>query len=413
MSRPRRVAPTGPPKGLDICAEFRRLGLQNPSSKVPASFLTDQRVPECFEALRSDRLPENFEPPTDSPCRLNLSSVEIDNINAAFDALALFQPLTDKVERSNKTLHSLMLDTWKNGAWKWLLFFYNAGSDLNDTIANSDRPKFTLFSKSTCFLTLTLVLKGVTVSTPLCKELLKCHEMLEVMGCLWVDNPSLEPLPLPHHFVHEELTVAIQNIELDDSTPREDKSSGQSIVFAAAIGHKGAKAVMKAATKNLERLIDPSVRRLNAEELHKEAFLLASLGKTPSLCEAMHEVGTLTVVGQAIGALAEAKHTRSRIVDERDGVLAHKAVEMLTGLILIEYLYKGDDMSALAEAAKAGLVKHLWMARVEFGKFTGCKTAVNHVIREIIGDFSGSVHLDTANDVHRSQLDLPFSLACR
>ncbi|KAF5373114.1 hypothetical protein D9758_001522 [Tetrapyrgos nigripes] len=485
MSRPDRVSSTSnpnPPRGFDICAEFRRLGLRNSYARVPPSFLTEQRVPECFQALHSDRLPDpqTFTPSKDSACYLSLSDNEIDNINAAFDAFLIFQPLTDKVEGGPKALQALMLDTWKNGAWKWLLFLYNGGLDLNDTVSrassnvggsssSSSSLKPFNFVKATITLSLFSILKGITLSTVLCKQLIKCPELLGVIGYLWADDPErLEGIPLPPHIVHEELTVAIQNIALDDPNNNPSTSnqqnrqnrkdaaragtnasgskssdstkartstqppSAQTTIFLNASSHTSPKQVIRVVTKNLERLLGTEERCLDTEALYKQAYLIEALGKaSPELCQAMHsdfgKGGLLAVVGKTVGALASAKSMSgmsggmsmrdmarsmsSRLtVDERSGTPAHNAAEVLIGLVLIEFLLEGEDMSAVVDAVKAGLVKSLWMAWKVFGRYNGCRIAVDHVIYEILGPsliFRSVLHA-VEEDINKSGLVKDF-----
>ncbi|KAF9016513.1 hypothetical protein BDZ89DRAFT_404906 [Hymenopellis radicata] len=208
----------------------------------------------------------------DAPCRLKLSEDDLQKVFAAFDALMVYQPLTDRVERSVKTLQNLLLDTWRNGAWKWIVFFYNGGLDLNDTLANPERPF--PFPESICVITVFATLKGATISTSLCKEVINCPTVLGIIGYMWVDDPKLEQFPDPHT-VQEELTVAIQNVSLDDKRPREDEANSHRIIFEAAEQRAGAKTVMKKATAHLERLIVGPV--LDASEIHKDAYLLNRL----------------------------------------------------------------------------------------------------------------------------------------
>ncbi len=370
--------PPYPYKGPGICADFARLGYREKGASVASSFAQKHKLADLFRALDSKCLPKNYEVAKDAPCRLKLSEDDLQKVFAAFDALMVYQPLTDRVERSVKTLQNLVLDTWRNGAWKWVVFFYNGGLDLNDTLANPERPF--PFPISICIITVFATLKGATISTALCKEIINCPTALGIIGYMWVDDPKLEQFPDPHT-VHEELTVAIQNVSLDEKRPREDEANSHRVIFEAAEQRVGAKAVMKKATAYLERLIAGPV--LDASEIHKDAYLLESLAKTPSLCDALHKVGTLAVVGKAVGALAEADKNHKVVPNE---VKAHKAAEMLIGLVLIDYMLSADDsVVSLVKAVDDDLIKHLWTARWQFARHEGCISAITHLVDQAVG----------------------------
>ncbi|KAJ6625789.1 hypothetical protein B0H10DRAFT_2430190 [Mycena sp. CBHHK59/15] len=346
-----------------ISIEVDRLTIPQRKKRLPSTFLSSFAVIERLGDLDVCHLPSPS-PSVDKVCAKHLTEADISAVKLANDALLLFSRLAYLVDHGDATLRSMMLQMWSaTGVWKWILFLYNAGQDLNDTIANADRPL--PMTRQTITLGIVDVLVGCADSVSLGKQLLLVSDLVSLIGKLWVENLEIPNRP---NMVHQELTFTMYHIMNDDTA--------NGAVIATLVGgvDGGAKTIMDAVTEHFRRL--SSAVPLDAHRIEEQVHFIEFLVKNPMLRDAMHEVDTLSVAIMAIGALA------NKSVDSCK-TAAHEVAETCVGLLLF-HLLSGPNVRSLIQAVNDGLLRTLYDARVAFDAHNGCCDAIEEVVLSVI-----------------------------
>ncbi|KAJ7772735.1 hypothetical protein DFH07DRAFT_1057502 [Mycena maculata] len=344
------------PSAQAIALEVDRLSIHQRQKKLPSTFLTSFSVKQRLGDLSVDRLPT--EPSIDEICTKPLTDAELTAVKLANDALLLFSRLTYLVDHNGPSLRSMMLHVWDAGVWKWMLFLYNFGVDLNDTIANQDRP----LSITRQVITVGIVdaLVGCAESVPLGKRLTLTPDILALIGRLWVEDLEIPGRP---NMVHKELTFTMYHI-MNDAT---DGSVLSTLVHAV---DGGAMTIMQAATNRFRQLA--SCTPIDASSISSQASFIDSITKNPMLRDAMHEVETISVTLRAIDALTSQ-------------VRGPKAIEACIDLILIPHLLSGTSIKPLIQAINKGLLRSLYNARMAFLRDEDCGGAIEDIIIQVVG----------------------------
>ncbi|KAJ7680662.1 hypothetical protein DFH06DRAFT_1163856 [Mycena polygramma] len=336
---PRRLVP---PAAAVIALEVDRITISRRQKKLPPTFLQSFSVKDRLGDLSVDLLPDP-ETTIDHTCTKTLNDAELAAVKLANDALLLFSRLAYLVDHDNPTLRTMMLRLWDAGVWKWMLFLYNCGVDLNDTIGNEDRP---LPTRQIITVGIVDALVGCADSVPLGKRLLLVPVVVSLIGRLWIED--LEIPGRPH---------------MDGS------------IFSTLVGavDGGAETIMQAATSHFRRLV--STTPLEPHDINSQAFFIEFLAQNALLRDAMHEADTLSVAVSAIDTLTK-QSTRIR---------GDEAVATCLELILLPHLLSGTSVKPLIHSINKGLLRTLYDARVAFSNNEDCCEALAEVIIRIIG----------------------------
>ncbi|KAJ7495875.1 hypothetical protein B0H11DRAFT_875732 [Mycena galericulata] len=253
-----------------------------------------------------------------------------------------------------------MLHLWEAGVWKWMLFLYNSGVDLNDTIANEGRP----LPMTRQMITVGIVdaLVGCANSVPLGKRLILVPDIVALIGRLWVEDLEIKGKP---NMVHKELTFTMFHILNDDTN-----DSVLSTLIDTVDG--GAKTIMQAATHYLRQLA--SSTPVDASSIDTQVSFIDSLAKHPVFEDGMHEVETLSVALLAVDALTK----QARGSDS-------EAVEGCISAIILPHLLSGTSVKPLIHAINKGLLRSLYDARIAFPHDKECCEAIGDVVIQVVG----------------------------
>ncbi|KAJ7497628.1 hypothetical protein FB451DRAFT_239393 [Mycena latifolia] len=351
----------GVPSAGAIALEVDRLTLPQRQKKLPPSFLQSYCVKERLGDLAANLLPDP-EPSIDKTCTRRLTDAELSAVRLANGTLLLFSRLAYLVDHGNPGLRSMMLHSWGAGVWKWMLFLYNSGVDLNDTIANEDRPL--PMTRQVVAVAIVDALVGCADSVPLGKQLILIPDIVSLIGRLWVENL---PIPGRPNMVHTELTFAMYHIMNDDAT----NGSILSTLIDAIDG--GAMKIMQAATNHFRQLL--ASQPISTSSIGSQVYFIDFLAKNEKLRDAMHELDTLSVTLRAIDAL----------IAQRPESIAAEAAESCIGLILLPHLLSGPTVKPLIQAINNGLMRSLYGARVAFRRAKGCCDAIADVLIHVVG----------------------------
>ncbi|KAJ7282886.1 hypothetical protein C8J57DRAFT_1499848 [Mycena rebaudengoi] len=362
--------PAGVPSAATIAAEVDRLTIHrpNPKKSLPSTFLSTYSVHERLRDLAAERLPDS-DPSIDRACSKTLTDSEICAVNLANDALLLFSRLAYLVDHGDAVLRSLMLQAWSAGVWKWMLFLYNSGIDLNDTVAKQGRP-LSRVTRQTVTVGLMDALIGCADSVPLGKRLLLVPDVVALIGKLWVENLQIEGRPAD--MVHRELTFVMYHIMNDDKTAN---GSVTTTLIDAVDG--GAKTIIHATTQHFQRLLSVPEASLDFKRVKEHIYFVEFLTKTSTLRDAMHEDETLSVAILAVDVLTR---TARRIGTTQ----AHAVVEICVGLLLLPHLLSGANVQPLIKAINKGLLRTLYNARLTFRAHNDCCDALTDVILGVV-----------------------------
>ncbi|KAJ6521897.1 hypothetical protein DFH09DRAFT_1191988 [Mycena vulgaris] len=372
------------PSAAAIALEVDRLTLPQRQKKLPSTFLQTFSVKERLQDLTADLLPDH-DTDIDRTCTKTLTDAELSAVKLANDALLLFSRLAYLVDHGNPGLRSMMLHLWDTGVWKWMLFLYNSGMDLNDTIANEGRP----LPMTRPIITVGIVdaLVGCADSVPLGKRLILVPDIVSLIGRLWAEDLEIGGRP---NMVHKELTFAMYHIMNDDTT----NGSILSTLVEAVDG--GATKIMQAATNHFRQIL--ASLPIDASSIRSQVFFIDFLTKNPMLRDAMHELDTLSVTILAVDALT----AQSR---------GAKAVESCIGLILLPHLLSGTTVKPLIQAINNGLMRSLYNARVAFRRNENCCDAIADVLIHVVGP--SLVFRSVLHAVERSETKTGFFASYR
>ncbi|KAJ7141443.1 hypothetical protein C8R44DRAFT_867066 [Mycena epipterygia] len=354
-------AHTRVPPAAAIALEIDRLTIPQQQKKLPSTFLQSFFVKERLGDLSADLLPEL--PSIDKTCTKRLSDTDLAAVKLANDALLLFSRLAYLVDHGNPALRSMMIHLWGEGVWKWMLFLYNSGVDLNDTIANEGRPLSTM-TRQVVTVGIVDALVGCADSVPLGKQLILVPEIISLIGRLWVEDLEIKGRP---NMVHKELTFTIFHVMNDDTT----NGSILSTLVDAVDG--GANAVMQAATNHFRQLV--SSTPINPSNIDSQMYFIDFLAKNDMLRDALHEVDTLSVAILAVNALT----------NQSAQIPGHKAIESCVDLILLPHLLSGATVKPVIHAINMGLLRALYDARIAFRRDEDCCEAMADVITQVVG----------------------------
>ncbi|KAF7376462.1 Zinc finger MYND domain-containing protein 19 isoform X3 [Mycena sanguinolenta] len=252
----------------------------------------------------------------------------------------------------------MMLRSWDEGVWKWMLFLYNSGTDLNDTIANEGRPL--LLTRPVITVGIVDALVGCADSVPLGNRLILVPDVVSLIVRLWVEDLEIPGRP---NMVHNELTFVMYHI-VNDS---QNDSTFSTLVGAV----NGAETVMRSATNRFRRLVSST----NSKEMESQLAFIDLLAENPMLRDAMHEVDALSVTLTAIDALTK----QSNQID------ACRALESCIDIMLLKHLLSGPNVKPLIHSINKGLLRTLYDARVAFGSNEECCEVLAEVIILVIG----------------------------
>ncbi|KAJ7646980.1 hypothetical protein FB45DRAFT_1051555 [Roridomyces roridus] len=345
------------PSSTAIAGEVDRLTLATRQKKLPATFLASFSVKKRLQLdLNADRLPDG-KPSIDKTCTKLLTEADLKAVEAAYDALLLFSRLAYLVDQ-NPELRPMMLQLWAAGVWQWMLFLFNCGEDLNETIGNEGRPLSRL-TRQVITVGLVDVLLGCADSVPLAKQLV-IPDILSLIGRLWFEDLEI---PGRRNFVHSELTFTMYHL-LNDNASNDSVLS----TLIKAIGG-GAKNIMQAATDHFRRLVSsvPPV----AKSVHSQLYFIEFLVKNPTFRDAMHEVDTLSVA--ILGVDAFTKKAKDA-----------EAVAACIECILTPHLLSGMSVKPLVQAINKGLLLSLYDARIAFQSDDYCCDVIAEVVVNVI-----------------------------
>ncbi|KAJ7723523.1 hypothetical protein B0H16DRAFT_1598344 [Mycena metata] len=352
---PTRRVPSAPA----IALEVDRLALLQHRKKLPATFLHSFCVKERLGDLSVNLLP-NRAPAIDQPFTQTLTDAEVTAVKLAADALLLFSRLAYLIDHENPALRSMMLQLWDAGVWKWMIFLYNSGVDLNDTIANDSRPL--PLTRQLVTVGIVDALIGCVDSVPLSKKLVLVPDVVSLIGRLWVENMEIPGNP---NMVHKELTFTIYHIVNDDTT----NGSILSTLVDAVEG--GAQAIMKAATDHFRRIV--SSTPIDPKAIDSQILLIECFAESSVLGDALHEVETLSVAILAIDALSKQSEQNE----------AHAAVGSCIELFL-HHLLSGTSVEPLIHAINKGLLRSIYDARVAFHSNEDCCEGLAEIIIQVV-----------------------------
>ncbi|KAJ7045865.1 hypothetical protein C8F04DRAFT_1066463 [Mycena alexandri] len=379
---PNRRVPSAPV----IALEVDRLTLAHHRKKLPSTFLHSFCVKERLGDLSVSLLP-NREPALDQPFTQTLADAEVTAVKLASDALVLFSRLAYLIDHDNPALRSMMLQLWDAGVWKWMIFLYNSGVDLNDTIANEGRP----LSLTRQLITVGIVdaLVGCADSVTLGKRLILVPDIVSLIGRLWVEDVEIPGRP---NMVHKELTFTMYHIMNDDTT----NGSIFSTLLDAVDG--GAQTIMKAATDHFRRLI--SSTPVDPKDIDSQVYFIEFLATNSVLGDALHEVETLSVATLAIDALTK----------QSEQSKAHGAVKSCIELFL-HHLLSGTSVKPLIHAINKGLLRSVYDARVAFHSNEDCCEALAEIIIQVVAP--GLIFRSVLHAVERSETKTGFLASYR
>ncbi|KAJ7130823.1 hypothetical protein C8R43DRAFT_663316 [Mycena crocata] len=348
------------PSAGEIALEVDRLTIPRHQKKLPSNFLRSFSVRERLGDLSATLLPD-AEPSIDKTCTRTLSDADITAVRLANAALLLFSRLAYLVEHGNPGLRSMMFHLWDEGVWKWMLFLYNSGFDLNDTIANEGRPL--PLTRKIIAVGIVDALIGCADSVSLGKRLMLVPDIVSLIGRLWVEDMEIPGRP---HMVHKELTFVMFHVMNDDA------ANGSILSTLIDAIHGGAQTIVHAATNYFRQLI--ASKPIDAKEITSEAYFVEFLAKNPLLRDAVHELETLSVACHAIDTLTQ------------DGIKTHcAAVDSCVDLLLLPHLLSGTDVKPLIQAINKGLLRSLYDARVAFQHDPDCCDAIAEVLINVVG----------------------------
>jgi hypothetical protein len=366
------------PPAAVIALEIDRLTIPRHQKKLPPTFMHSFSVKERLRDLSIDLLPDP-EPAIDHTCTKTLSDDEQQAVKLANDALLLFSRLAYLVDHDNPTLRSMILHLWDAGVWKWMLFLYNSGVDLNDTIANEGRPL--PLTRQIMVVGIVDALVGCADSVPLGKRLILIPDIVSLIGRLWVEDLEIPGRP---NMVHKELTFAMYHI-MNDS---QDGSIFLTLVNAV---DGGAETIMQAATTHFRRLV--SSTPIDPKDIDSQAYFIDFLAKNPTLRDAMHAVDTLSVTLSAIDVLSK----------QSAQIRGHGAVESCIDLILLPHLLSGTSVKPLIHSINKGLLRTLYDARVAFRQNEDCCEAIAELIIQIVGKSACSHRYESIHTKFRTE----------
>ncbi|KAF8199759.1 hypothetical protein K438DRAFT_1966128 [Mycena galopus ATCC 62051] len=346
------------PSAAVIAREVDRLTIPRQQKKLPSTFLQSFSVKERLCDLDVDRLPD-AKPAIDHTCTDTLSDTDLAAVKLANDALLLFSRLAYLIDHDNPALRSMMLHLWDAGVWKWMLFLYNSGVDLNDTIANQDRPL--ALTRPVIAVGIVDALVGCADSVALGKRLILVPDIVALIGRLWVEDVEIPGRP---NMVRDELTFAMYHI-MNDS---EDGSISSTLVDAV-----GAETIMQAAANHFRRLA--SSTPIIPKDISSQVSFIELLAKSPVLRDAMHEGDTLSVALSAVDALTK----------QSVQIRGHSAVESCIDIIFLQHLLSGTNVKPLIHCINKGLLRTLYDARVAFRLNEDCCGALADLIILVIG----------------------------
>ncbi|KAJ6498945.1 hypothetical protein C8R45DRAFT_980449 [Mycena sanguinolenta] len=349
----RRVVPSA----AAIACEVDRLAIHRQQKKLPSTFLHSFSVEERLRDLRIDLLPDS-EPAVDHTCTKTLTETDLTAVKLANAALLLFSRLAYLVDHDNPTLRSMMLRLWDEGVWKWMLFLYNSGIDLNDTIANEGRP--ILLTRPVITVGIVDALVGCADSVPLGNRLILVPDVVSLIVRLWVEDLEIPGRP---NMVHNELTFAMYHL-VDDSQNDSIFSN-----LARAVD-SGAETIMRSATNHFRRLVSST----NPKEIESQLSFIDLLAENSMFRDAMHEVDAFSVTLSAMDALTKQSHQ----------IHACSALESCINMLL-KHLLSGTSVKSLIHCINKGLLRTLYDARVAFGSNEDCCEALAEVIILVLG----------------------------
>ncbi|KAJ7187898.1 hypothetical protein C8R46DRAFT_1053007 [Mycena filopes] len=354
------MPPRSAPAAAVIALEVDRLTLPQRQKKLPSTFLHSFCVKERLGDLNASLLP-NRDPAIDQPFTENLSDAEVMAVKLANDALFLFSRLAYLIDHDNPALRTMMLQLWDAGVWKWMVFLYNSGVELNETIANEGRPLALTRQLTTVGIVDALV--GCADSEALGKRLIRVPDIVSLIGRLWIEDVEIPGRP---NMVHTELTFTMYHIMNDDAT----NGSIFSTLVDAIDG--GALAIMTAATNHFRRIASSAA--IDPEAISSQVYFIDFLAKKPVLRDALHEVETLAVGILAIDALSK----------QSGHVGAHGAVESCIELLFLQHLLSGTNVKPLIQAINKGLLRCIFDARVAFNSNDECCEGLADIIIGVV-----------------------------
>ncbi|KAK7005839.1 hypothetical protein R3P38DRAFT_1719737 [Favolaschia claudopus] len=351
------------PSAAVIARELDRLTIPTQQKKLPSTFLQSFSVKERLKDLSVDRLPEP-NPSLDCACTKALTSAERTAVKLANDALLVFSRLAYLIEHDNPSLRSMMLQMWDSGAWKWMLFLYNSGVDLNESISNDSESERIPLTRQVVTVAIVDALVGCSDSATLGKRLIRVPDIVALTARLWVED-----LPIPGRvsMVHKELTFAMYHIMSDS----QDDTALSSLMDAV---DGGADTIISAASNHLRRLA--SSTPLVLKDLNSQLQFMQFITKKPALRDAMHRGDTLSIALSVINALT------------KNSVKIPTGHEMLVSCldaILLPHLLSGADVRPLIQSINNGLLRTIYDARVAFDRYEECRGALEEVVIQIVG----------------------------
>ncbi|KAJ6594251.1 hypothetical protein B0H19DRAFT_1094641 [Mycena capillaripes] len=367
------------PPAAVIALEVDRLAITRQQKKLPSTFLHSFSVKERLGDLGVDLLPD-AEPAIDRTCTKMLSNADLEAVKHANDALLLFSRLAYLVDHDNPALRSMMLQLWDAGVWKWMLFLYNSGIDLNDTITNEGRP---LPTRQMIAVGIVDALVGCADSVPLGKRLMLIPDIVSLIGRLWVEDLEI---PGRSHMIHKELTFAMYHL-MNDSR---DGSIFSTLVDAV---DGGAVTIMQAATNHFRRLI--SSTPLELKDIDSQVYFVDFLVQNSILRDAMHEVDTLSVALAAVDALTK-----------QSTPICDTTVASCVDRVLLPHLLSGTSVKPLIHCINKGLLRTLYDARVAFRHNEECCESLADIIIQIISP--SLIFRSVLHAVQRSEVKTGF-----
>lgn len=378
-------APHVVPSAAVIAREVDRLTIARQQKKLPSTFLHSFSVKERLRDLAIDALPD-AESAIDRTCTKALSDTELAAVKLANDALLLFSRLAYLVDHDNPALRSMMLHSWDAGVWKWMLFLYNAGVDLNISIANEGGPL--PLTRQSITVGIMDALVGCADSVPLGKRLIRVPDIVALIAKLWAEDLEIPGRP---NVVHKELTFTmyhIMNDALDDS------------IFSTLVDavDGGAETIMRAATAHFRRLV--SSAPIISKDIDSQIFFIEFLAKNPMLRDAMHKdtVDTLSIALSAIDALAK----------QSAQVRGYETVQSCIDVFFLQHLLSGTNVKPLIHSINNGLLRTLYDARVAFRLNEDCCEALAEVIIRVVGKYFSRICLTVFTIVSRPKSYFSF-----
>jgi hypothetical protein len=378
-------APHVVPSAAVIAREVDRLTIARQQKKLPSTFLHSFSVKERLRDLSVDALPD-AESAIDRTCTKALSDTELAAVKLANDALLLFSRLAYLVDHDNPALRSMMLHSWDAGVWKWMLFLYNAGVDLNISIANEGGPL--PLTRQSITVGIMDALVGCADSVPLGKRLIRVPDIVALIAKLWAEDLEIPGRP---NVVHKELTFTmyhIMNDALDD------------YIFSTLVDavDGGAETIMRAATAHFRRLV--SSAPIISKDIDSQIFFIEFLAKNPMLRDAMHKdtVNTLSIALSAIDALAK----------QSAQVRGYETVQSCIDVFLLQHLLSGTNVKPLIHSINNGLLRTLYDARVAFRLNEDCCEALAEVIIRVVGKYFSRICLTVFTIVSRPKSYFSF-----